>query len=93
MALTAALNATVIRILTHNVTGLRRKILAWPEVYSVTQLGEHLRVLLSRTVDDASGLIRRRLDSLDDNDEVKVVTANLEDVFVMSTRADRKQVT
>ncbi len=84
------LDATVVSIPTRDGTDLRRTILAWPEVYSVTQLGEHLRVLLSRDVADPSDLLRQRLDSQIDHHEVAVVPANLEDVFVMATRKGRE---
>jgi len=84
------LDATVVSIPTRDGTDLRRTILAWPEVYSVTQLGEHLRVLLSRDVADPSALLRQRLDSQIDHHEVAVVPANLEDVFVMATRKGRE---
>jgi len=84
------LDATVVSIPTRDGTDLRRTILAWPEVYSVTQLGEHLRVLLSRDVADAGALVHQRLDSQIDHNEVAVVPANLEDVFVMATRKGRE---
>jgi len=84
------LDATVVSIPTQDGTDLRRTILAWPEVYSVTQLGEHLRVLLSRNVADPSALLCQRLDSQIDHHEVTVVPANLEDVFVMATRKGRE---
>lgn len=84
------LDATVISIPTRDGTDLRRQILAWTEVYSVTQLGEHLRVLLSREVRDAEGLVRQRLGAQINRDGIEVVAPNLEDVFVMATRKGRE---
>ncbi|QYZ67838.1 MAG: ABC transporter ATP-binding protein [Gammaproteobacteria bacterium (ex Lamellibrachia satsuma)] len=91
-ALMADLEATVISIRAPDVIKFRREILGWPDVYSVTQLGEQLRVLMSRDASNAVELACQRLGPMVEHNQVNAVAANLEDVFVMSTRQGREAV-
>lgn len=85
------LDATVVSLSAPDVIELRREILGWPDVYSVTQLGEQLRVLMSRDVVNPVQQVCQRLSVRVEPDRVHLVAANLEDVFVMSTREGREE--
>jgi ABC-2 type transport system ATP-binding protein len=61
-------------------------------VLSIAQIGATLRVL-SENSDAAEASMRERLEAIDAGAELKAVTPNLEDVFVMATlnRAPRAE--
>lgn len=56
-----------------------------PEIFSVTQLGMQLRVLLPRTIQAAEQLVMDSLRANGVEAQVRAVQANLEDVFVAVT--------
>ena len=57
-----------------------------PEVRSVAQLGNRLRVLLPKTAKDPVALLRGALAAGNAGASVEQVGASLEDVFVAATR-------
>jgi ABC-2 type transport system ATP-binding protein len=61
-----------------------------PEIFSVTQLGLRLRVMLPKSIPDALQSVRARLAQL--QTEVHAVAPNIEDVFVAVTEKRREDL-
>ena len=80
------IDAAVIEISDADFDMVRRALAGVPEVRSVAQLGNRLRVLLPRTVSDPVGLLRSALGAGNAGAKVERVGASLEDVFVAVTR-------
>ena len=80
------IDATVIEISDADFEAARRSLAGLPEVRSVAQLGNRLRVLLPRSAKDPVTLLRGALASGNPKASVEQVSASLEDVFVAATR-------
>jgi len=80
------IDATVIEISDADFEAARRSLAALPEVRSVAQLGNRLRVLLPRSAKDPVALLRGALAAGNPKATVERVGASLEDVFVAATR-------
>jgi len=80
------IDATVIEISDADFEAARRSLAALPEVRSVAQLGNRLRVLLPRSAKDPVALLRGALAAENPKATVERVGASLEDVFVAATR-------
>jgi len=80
------IDATVIEISDADFEAARRSLAALPEVRSVAQLGNRLRVLLPRSAKDPVALLRGALAAENPKAIVERVGASLEDVFVAATR-------
>ncbi|MCH1923554.1 ABC transporter ATP-binding protein [Shewanella sp. C32] len=80
-ALMQAMAANVVEISGDNLRQLKQQLAAVPEVISAAQVGNHLRVLVSKTVADAMEL----LTPICRDYELALVRPSLEDVFVSCT--------
>ena len=80
------IDAAVIEISDADFESVRRALARVPQVRSIAQLGNHLRVLLPRAVGDPVGLLRSALAAENAGAKVERVGASLEDVFVAMTR-------
>ena len=65
---------------------------AVPEVFSITQLGLRLRVLVTPGVADPEGLVAAALQSVRLQSSIRLVKANLEDVFVAVTQKPAREL-
>ncbi len=80
------IDATVIEIGDVDFVAARRALATLPEVRSVAQLGNRLRVLMPRDVRDPEERLRAALAADNAGASVLRVGASLEDVFVAATR-------
>jgi ABC-2 type transport system ATP-binding protein len=76
---------TVIEVDTDNPIALQQELKKEKQVFSVTQLGLRLRVLIPLSVQDPAALINDCLQSHGIKANTHVVPASLEDVFVTAT--------
>lgn len=81
------IDAAVVEIETEAVQRAHALLVAVPEVQSVAHLGSRLHVLFDRRVSDPVARVRAALDAAAVSARVELTAANLEDVFVTSTRA------
>lgn len=65
---------------------------AVPEVFSITQLGLRLRVLVTPGVADPESLVGAALQSVRLQSSIRLVKANLEDVFVAVTQKPAREL-
>jgi len=84
--LEANINAHVIEVENADMHAARAILLRVPHVLSVTQLGVRLRVLVDRSIDDATGLIQRELRTANHHVDAHHARPSLEDVFVAATQ-------
>jgi ABC-2 type transport system ATP-binding protein len=82
--------AGVIEIETDRPQAARRCLEDTRGVESVAQLGTRLHALTDPDLDDPATLIRDALQDAGIGSEVEAVTANLEDVFVATTRLNNQ---
>lgn len=80
-ALMQSMAANVVEISGDNLRQLKQQLAAVPEVISAAQVGNHLRVLVSKTVANATEL----LSPICRDYELALVRPSLEDVFVSCT--------
>jgi ABC-2 type transport system ATP-binding protein len=80
------IDATVIEIGDADFVGARHALAAMPEVRSVTQLGNRLRVLMPRNAVEPERRLRAALAPDNAAASVERVGASLEDVFVAATQ-------
>tara|TARA_R100001143_G_C3359657_1_gene134696 strand:+ start:1541 stop:2488 length:948 start_codon:yes stop_codon:yes gene_type:complete len=80
----------VFEIATDKVNEVRKALLEWDQIFSVTQLGLHLRVLIPDSVKGAEEKIISCVEQFDASASVKAVEANLEDVFVAVTEKQKE---
>jgi ABC-2 type transport system ATP-binding protein len=80
------IDAVVVEIADVDFTAARRALAGVAAVRSIAQLGNRLRVLLSRRTGNAVELVRAALAAGDAGASVQEVGASLEDVFVAATR-------
>jgi ABC-2 type transport system ATP-binding protein len=85
--LAASIGMSVVEISSVDTNRARVVLAADPEVFSITQLGVRLRILVAEGVDDPRALIDGRLAAAGVSARIEVVTPNLEDVFVAVTDA------
>jgi len=85
-ALMRDIDAAVIEIGNAEFGAVRASLAGLPEVRSVAQLGNRLRVLLPKGVADPVGLVRAALAGTSPGAAVEPAEASLEDVFVAATR-------
>ncbi len=83
------LGAIVVELEGHDARPLRESLMKLESVYSCAQLGKRLHVLLHPDIDNPASVIEQQLRRDGLSADVRVVTANLEDVFVMATLEDR----
>ncbi|KFZ38737.1 ABC transporter ATP-binding protein [Shewanella mangrovi] len=76
-----SMSANVVEISGDSLRQVKQRLSALPDVISAAQVGNHLRVLVSKSVDDAIGL----LTPFSDNYDLALVRPSLEDVFVSCT--------
>lgn len=86
--LMANIGASVIEITAPDLRQLKRQLLALPEIVTVAQLGAQLRVLVKDNIQDPIAFLSSQ-DYLSNNDQMLLVRASLEDVFVTSTGQHR----
>jgi ABC-2 type transport system ATP-binding protein len=95
--LMASVDASVVEIETASPRAVRQGLERAEGVLSVAQLGRRLRVLLSSDVEEPAEEVRRalteagRADGVPVASEVRRVTPNLEDVFVVATRSGSRR--
>lgn len=86
--LEARTGMTIIEINSEHPDQVRQRLKSVADVFSVTQLGMRLRVLMPERVDDPRNAIATALgDTLSDT-RIEVVAATLEDVFVAATQTE-----
>ena len=84
--LARGIDATVVEIGSADFGKVRSALARVPEVRSVAQLGNRLRVLLPKGVGDAVGRLREAVSAASPGATVEPAEASLEDVFVAATR-------
>jgi ABC-2 type transport system ATP-binding protein len=84
--LTAEIDASVVEVEADEIRAARAAIAALPEVFSVTQLGTHLRVLVRKEAAEPQALVQARLDQAGVKGRAHPTATSLEDVFVAATR-------
>ena len=84
--LARGIDATVVEIGSADFGKVRSALARVPEVRSVAQLGNRLRVLLPKGVGDAVGRLREAVSAASPGATVESAEASLEDVFVAATR-------
>lgn len=77
--------ATVVEIESAQSRAVRAAILRRPEVWHVAQLGNRLHALVDPALADPAGALCRAVETVDADAGVRLIGANLEDVFVMAT--------
>jgi ABC-2 type transport system ATP-binding protein len=84
--------ANVVEISKGNLRQIKKELILLPDVLSVSQLGAHLRVLVTKKQADPINLLQST-QTLKINNEIRLVRPSLEDVFVTCTgkRHDEKQ--
>jgi ABC-2 type transport system ATP-binding protein len=85
-ALVDSVDAAVVEVEAPDSQGARAALIGAPEVQSVAQLGERLRVQLDRGAGDPAERVRGALARARVEASARPVAANLEDVFVAATR-------
>jgi len=90
-ALGEKIGMQVYEIETDAVNEIREALLAWADVFSVTQLGMHLRVLIPESVTEATEKLRGVLNTSRKEVRLEQFSPNLEDVFVAVTEKSRQQ--
>jgi ABC-2 type transport system ATP-binding protein len=83
--LTAELNGSVVEVIAKHARIVHDYISEQPQVLSVTQLGNRLRVLLERQVNEPVEYLRQCLQQGKVDAEVTTTYPNIEDVFVAAT--------
>lgn len=91
--LEAGIDAHVVEVQTPDARGARRAVGALAGVFSVTQLGARLRVLLERRRCEPERLVREQLAAAGVEGSARLSPPTLEDVFVAATQGRyRRQV-
>jgi ABC-2 type transport system ATP-binding protein len=85
-ALMRDIDATVMEVGNADFGVVRQVLAGLPDVRSIAQLGNHLRVLLPRDAEDPVARLRAALAAASPGAVVERVGASLEDVFVAATR-------
>jgi ABC-2 type transport system ATP-binding protein len=80
------IDATVVELETGDPRAARAALQALPEVASVAQLGTRLHALVDPALAEPQARLRDALDRAGVEARVRVIEANLEDVFVAATR-------
>jgi ABC-2 type transport system ATP-binding protein len=83
--LMAAVGALVLEIQSNHSRAVRIRLLESPQVWHVAQLGNKLHALVDPSLVEPESVIRRLVRTEDDEASVQLISANLEDVFVMAT--------
>lgn len=78
--------ATVVEVETAEPRKVRDRLANLDGLVSMAQLGNRLRLLLDRSIDDPEGRVKAALGAAGDGVAVRQVRPNLEDVFVVVTR-------
>lgn len=85
-ALMAGIDATVIEVEDVEASAVRDALLHIPEVFSVTQLGVRLRVLVDKALSDPLAAVQSALRAASVTVDAHLTHPSLEDVFVSATR-------
>ena len=91
-ALQENMNVNVVQVSAEDPYRAQQVLTNLPDIFSITQLGLRLRVLISESVRDPEDRIRRVLHDANAKSEVRQVKPNLEDVFVAATQKLTTQV-
>lgn len=81
---------TVYEVVADDVNAARVALLKVNDVFSVTQLGLHLRVLIPKNIPDSLSVVKTAVKDLGEL-KVSEVNPNLEDVFVAVTETHRQE--
>jgi ABC-2 type transport system ATP-binding protein len=84
-----SIDMTVYEVITETANEARVALLAVPEIFSVTQVGLHLRVLIPKSVSASLQKVEAALRENSLQARVSEITPNLEDVFVAVTEKHR----
>lgn len=84
--LETTIDAHVIEVATHQASGARHALEGLPGVFSITQLGARLRVLVERNHEAPQVLVQQRLTTAHLEAVAELVAPSLEDVFVAATQ-------
>lgn len=82
--------AAVVEVETSQPRKIRGRLSDLGGLVSMAQLGNRLRLLLDRSLDDPTGRVEAALGSEGDGVAVRLVRPNLEDVFVVATQDDEE---
>ena len=85
------IDMNVYEVVTEKTNEARVALSNIPEIFSVTQVGLHLRVLLPKSVPDSLQKVEAVLQSNDLTGRVTAIEPNLEDVFVAVTEKHRRE--
>jgi len=85
------IDMTVYEVIVEKANEARIALLNLPEVFSVTQVGLHLRVLIPKSAADSLALVEKKLLSSGLTGSVSEIEPNLEDVFVAVTEKHRQR--
>lgn len=85
------IDMTVFEVISGQVNAARMALLALNEVFSVTQLGLHLRVMMPNSVAAALETVQAELTRNGIEASVTEIAPNLEDVFVAVTEEHRQE--
>ncbi len=91
-ALEAGLNVNVVEITTDDADQVRAKLHAVTQVFSITQLGRRLRVLVDKHITQPVEQVGRWLGETEMSLQVRSVEPSLEDVFVAVTQRNEAPV-
>ena len=80
------LDAHVVQVQTQHTRQARDAVLGTTGVYGAAQIGQNLRVLLARSLENPLQRVSQLLNAAGIQANCKIVGANLEDVFVIATR-------
>jgi len=84
--LEATIDAQVVEVQTRQASGARHALEGLPGVFSITQLGARLRVLVERDQPAPQEQIQQRLNAAHLEAEAQLAEPSLEDVFVAATQ-------
>lgn len=85
------IDTTVIEVQAEDPNSARQSLAKEPEIFSITQLGIKLRVLIPKRIPDALQLVTANLQRASIKGVAAEVFPDLEDVFVAVTQLHRKQ--
>ena len=86
--LMANVNANVVEVITDVPRNAKALLLQHNEIHSVAQIGNALRVLVDKQLDNPQDCVEQILQTAQMTAQVRRIRANLEDVFVAATQAN-----
>ncbi len=95
-ALMSNIDAWVFKIESESIMPIKQQLATLEKVISITQLGENLRVLLNKSLENPLAYLQQQLallpSTLGQNLRITQIEATIEDVFVVTTQP-QKQIT